>query len=172
MDQTQPKRVFNAIVIVIQGLLRVEGRININTLYLAIEFLLQRLECQQVVPVDQYIVENIILTHPMRRMVRLLWVFDENPRLQPWPVVFPNPGEFEFRVLSQRCVPLAWLIRRRLLRIRLTLSFAYLLSYTQPFVVAISANTSSRAGAGAAVICAGRCLCSTEAKLVYEEHCR
>jgi hypothetical protein len=55
----------------------------------------------------QYIVENVMLTYPVRRMVRLLWVFDENPWLQPGPVVLPNPGEFEFRVLTQRCVPLA-----------------------------------------------------------------
>src|SRR6266446_1883048 len=50
--------------------------------------------------------KNVMLTHPVRRMVRLLRVFDENPRLQPWPVAFPNPSEFEFCVLTQRCVPL------------------------------------------------------------------
>src|SRR5712691_583039 len=70
--------------------------VNINALNLPSEFLFQRLQRQQVVPVDQYVVENVLLTHPVRRMVRLLWVFDKNSRLQPWPVVFPNPGEFEF----------------------------------------------------------------------------
>src|SRR6266853_5105899 len=87
-------------------------RVNINALNLPSELLFQRLQRQQVIPVDQYVVENVMLTHPVRRMVRLPWVFDENPRLQPWPVVFPNPGEFEFHVLTQRCVPLPWLIQR------------------------------------------------------------
>ena len=41
---------------------------------------------------------------------------------------------------------------------------SFLLSYTQPLVVAISANTSSSVGAGAAMICVGRCLCVTEDK--------
>ena len=101
--------------------------VNIDTLNLPCKLLLQRFQRQQIIPMYQYVIENVMLTHPVRRMVRLLRVFDENPWLQPWPVVFPNPGEFEFRVLTQRCVLLAWLIRRRLLRIRLTLPFSCLL---------------------------------------------
>src|SRR5712691_11670724 len=94
---------FSSIVIMFQCSPSVIRRVNINALNFPRELLLQCLQRQQVVPMDQYVVENVILTHPMRRMVRLLWVFDENSRLQPWPVAFPYPGEFEFRVLTQRC---------------------------------------------------------------------
>jgi hypothetical protein len=55
--------------------------INIDTLDLPTKLLLQGLQRQQIVAVNQYIVEDVMLTHPMRRMVRLLRVFDENPRL-------------------------------------------------------------------------------------------
>ena len=44
--------------------------------------LLQRLQRQQVIPEDQPVVEEIVVRHPMRRVIRLLRVLDQDSRLQ------------------------------------------------------------------------------------------
>jgi len=51
--------VLNAIIVKLEGLLSIERRVDINTLHLPCELLLQRLERQQVVAEDQPVIENI-----------------------------------------------------------------------------------------------------------------
>ena len=61
--------------------------------------LLQRLQRQQVIPEDRPVVEEIVVRHPMRRMIRLLRDLQQTPRLQPRPLILPDPRQFEFRFL-------------------------------------------------------------------------
>src|SRR5205823_4104817 len=75
----------------------------------ASELSFERLEGKQVVPEDEAVVELVVRAHAGGGAVRLARVFEENPRLQPRPVLFADPGEFEF-LLSLRhvvipCVP-------------------------------------------------------------------
>jgi len=49
---------------------RVVRRVNENALHLSGEFLLERLKCQQVVPEDQSIVEDVRIRHAVPRVIR------------------------------------------------------------------------------------------------------
>ena len=60
------------IVVMIKRRTCVVWWINKDTSNLSCKLLLQCLQRQQIVPMYQYIVENVMLTHPVRRMVRLL----------------------------------------------------------------------------------------------------
>ncbi len=53
---------------------------------------LQRLESQQIVSEDKTVVENVVVCHSVRSVVRLFRVFKKDARLQPWLVLLPNPG--------------------------------------------------------------------------------
>ncbi len=91
---------FHSIIIVGEGTARVIGWINEDTLYFPRKLLLQRLQCQQVIAKDQPVVENVLVRHPMFRMIGLFRVFQQNARLQLGPVFFPDPGEFQFLVFA------------------------------------------------------------------------
>ncbi len=69
--------------------------INENAFDASCKLLLQRLQPQQVVTKDQSIVEDVILSNAMRRMIRKRRVFEQNPRLQPRPVLLSNPSQFK-----------------------------------------------------------------------------
>src|SRR5574337_257750 len=71
-------------------------RIDVDALHLARKLLLERLERQQVVTKDQPVVEQIAITHPLRRMIRPLRLLQQNSWLQLRPLVLADPGEFEF----------------------------------------------------------------------------
>ena len=58
-DQSQPERMFKTVIIVVERLLSIERRININALHLARIIRFQRLEREQIVAVDQHIAENV-----------------------------------------------------------------------------------------------------------------
>lgn len=72
------------------------GWINENALHLPRKLLFQSLQRQQVIAVDQPVVENILARHPVLGMIGLLRVFQQNARLQFGPVLFSDPGEFQF----------------------------------------------------------------------------
>jgi len=54
---------------------------------------------EQVVPEDQPVVEDVVLRHAMLRVIGLLRVFQQNPRLQLGPILLADPGEIEFLML-------------------------------------------------------------------------
>lgn len=87
---------FNAIIIVFKGTTSVIRRIDINTFDLAGEFLFERLERKQVVSEDEAVIEAVLVGNPMRGVVGLLAILQQDARFQLRPVLFPNPGEFEF----------------------------------------------------------------------------
>lgn len=61
-------------------------------------FLLQRFQGQQVVSVDKFVVENILVRHPVRRVVRLGRVFQQNARLKVGANILAD------QVSSRRCL--------------------------------------------------------------------
>lgn len=48
-----------------------------------------------VLPHDESVVEYVAVSDSVRDVVRLLWVLQQNVRLQLEPELLPNPGEFE-----------------------------------------------------------------------------
>jgi hypothetical protein len=70
--------------------------IDVNALDLASELLLQGFEGEEIVAKNEAVVEDVTISHSMRGMIRLFRVLQQNARLQLGPVVFANPGEFEF----------------------------------------------------------------------------
>lgn len=80
------------VVVMGKGATGVVGRVDEYTLHLAREFLLQRLQRQQVVAEDQAVIENVVFRHPVRRVIGLLRFLQQNSRLQPWSVFLPDPG--------------------------------------------------------------------------------
>lgn len=91
---------FDSVVIVLKCRLRIIRWINKHTLHLPRVFLLQRFEREQIVPEDQLVIEEVIRPDPIRGMVGLLRIFEQDARLQLGPVLLPDPGEFEFLFLG------------------------------------------------------------------------
>ena len=87
----------DAIIVVLEGAAGVVRRIYVDALHLAGEVLLQGFEGEEVVPVDEAVVEEVPVRDPVRRMMRLVRLLQQDARLQPRPVLLANPGEFEFR---------------------------------------------------------------------------
>jgi hypothetical protein len=86
----------DAVIVVLEGAAGIVRGINEDALYLAGEVLLQGLEGEEVVPVDEAVVEEVPFRDPVRRMMRLVRLLQQDARLQPRPVLLANPGEFEF----------------------------------------------------------------------------
>ena len=94
--QRQPDRMLQPVVVMGEGAAGVVRRVDEHALHLARELLLQRLQRQQVVAEDQPVVEDVVVRHPVLRVVGLLRIFQQNARLQLRPVLLADPGEFEF----------------------------------------------------------------------------
>jgi hypothetical protein len=88
--------VLKRIVVVLKGAAGVVRRVNEHALHLARKLGLQRLERQQVVALDQAVVKNIPVRHPLLGVVAAGRVLQQNARLQPGALVFADPGEFQF----------------------------------------------------------------------------
>ena len=77
----------------------VVGWIDKDALDLARELMLQRLEREQVVAKDEPIVEDVLVADaPPGVIAPAQWlrrVFEQNPRLQPRPVLLANPRQFQ-----------------------------------------------------------------------------
>ena len=91
---------FNSIVIVLERAASVVRRVNEDALDLAGELLFERFEGEQIVAKDQPVIEAILAGHPVRRVIRLHRVFQQNARLQPGPVLLPNPRQFKALLLG------------------------------------------------------------------------
>ncbi len=91
----------NPVVIVLKSLSGIKWRIDVNTLDLPRKLLLQRLQRQQVVPENQPVVELVLVSHPLRRVVRETGVFQKDAGFQLGALVLADPGEFEFRLAHE-----------------------------------------------------------------------
>jgi hypothetical protein len=57
-------------------------------------------EGEKVVPVNEAVVEEVSVRDPVRRMIRLVSLLQQDAPLQPRPVLPANPGEFEYCFLD------------------------------------------------------------------------
>jgi hypothetical protein len=87
---------FNPIIIVLKRTARVVWRVNEDTLNLAGELLFERFEGEQIVAEDEAVIEVVVVRDPLLGVIRILRVFEQDARLQPGPVLFPNPSQFQF----------------------------------------------------------------------------
>jgi hypothetical protein len=88
--------VLYAIVVMLERTTGVVRWINIDALDLAGEFLFECFESEKVVAEDETVIEPIVVGDTVLRVVRFVRILQQNPRLQLRPVLFPDPGEFEF----------------------------------------------------------------------------
>ena len=83
------------VIVVLERTPRVVWRIDEHALHLPGELLLQRLQREQVVPLNEHVVEPVAVAHPLGRVVRQRRIFHENPRFQPRPLVLANPCKLQ-----------------------------------------------------------------------------
>ena len=88
-----------AIVIVIKCGSGVVWRIYENAFDLAGKLLFKGFEREQVVAENEALIEQVVVSHAVRRVVGPLWILKQDARLQSRPALLPNPCEFEFLLL-------------------------------------------------------------------------
>src|SRR3989442_409412 len=86
----------NTVIVMCKRCAGVIRWINIDTFNLACELMFERFKGKEIIAEDEAVVEEVLVSHAVRRVVGLLWVFQQNTRLQLGPVLFANPGQFEF----------------------------------------------------------------------------
>ena len=86
-----------------ESLLSIERGVDVNAFDLSREFLLQRLQREQVVAEDQPIVEDIVVRDPMLGVIRLIQIFEQDAWLQLGPFLLADPGQFEFLFDTHFC---------------------------------------------------------------------
>jgi|688.fasta_scaffold741534_2 hypothetical protein len=84
------------VIIMFERAAGVVRRVNEDALDLAGELLFERFEGEQIVAEDKAVIEAVCVRDALLGMIRLLRVFQEDARLQPGPVLFPNPRQFQF----------------------------------------------------------------------------
>ena len=87
---------FKAVVVMLESAARVVRGIDKDALDLAGELLFQRLEGEEIVAEDEAVIEEIVVRNAMFGVMGLLGVLQQDARLQPWPVLLPDPSQFEF----------------------------------------------------------------------------
>jgi len=70
--------------------------VYIDALDLPRELLLQRFKGKEVIPKDKAIVKDIVVCDTVWSVIGFLRVFKKDARLQPRPVLLPNPCQFKF----------------------------------------------------------------------------
>jgi hypothetical protein len=101
---------FHAIFVMFEGTPGIVRGINKDALDSARKFLFEGLESEKVVPEDEPVIENIVLSQPVRRMIGLFRVLKQNPRFQLRPVLLPDPCEFEFGFMIDHYVSFKFLL--------------------------------------------------------------
>ena len=86
----------HTVVVMLESRTRIEWWIPINTLDLAGELLFERFEGEQIVAKDEPVIEAVVVRDALLGVIRLLRVFEQDARLQPGPVLLPNPSQFQF----------------------------------------------------------------------------
>ena len=84
------------IIIIIKRLLGIKWGIDIYASNFARKFMFKGFESKEVVTKNYSIIKKVFVLHPMRRMIGLLRIFQQNPRLQSRTVFFSDPGQFQF----------------------------------------------------------------------------
>jgi hypothetical protein len=86
----------NSIVVMLKRAAGIVWGINVDALDFARKFLFKRLEREQIIAQNQFVVEKVVICDTVLGVIRLLRVFQQDARLQPGPVLLPDPGQFEF----------------------------------------------------------------------------
>jgi hypothetical protein len=86
---------FKTIVVMFERASSVVWWIDKDALDLPCKLLLQRLEGEEIISKDKAVVEYIVVCDSVWGVIRSFRVFKKDARLQPWPVLLPNPGQFE-----------------------------------------------------------------------------
>ena len=98
-DQREPQRMLNPVIVMLERAAGVVRRVNVDALDLAGELLFERFEGEEIVAEDEAVIEEVVIRDAVLGVIRLLRVFEQDAWLQPWPVLLPNPGQFEFLLL-------------------------------------------------------------------------
>src|SRR5262245_50973719 len=86
----------NTIVVVFKRATCIVRWVDEDTLNLAGEFLFEGFKGKKVVAEDEAVIEQVAVSHAVRRVIGLLWILEQDARLQPGPVLFPDPSKFKF----------------------------------------------------------------------------
>lgn len=98
-NQRQPKRVLHSVIIMLKCASGIIRRINKHAFHLARELLFERFEREKIVPENKPVIKQVVVRHAVLCVVGFGVVRNKNTRLQPRPVLFPDPSEFEFGFL-------------------------------------------------------------------------
>src|SRR5580704_9139913 len=97
-----------SIVVMFERAAGVIGRIDEHALDTSSKLLLQRLQGQKIVAENEPVIENVVIGHSMRGVVGLPAILEQNPRLQPRPILLAYPRQLELLLLAHRsATPLA-----------------------------------------------------------------
>ena len=92
----------NPIIVMTERRSRIVRRVDENTFDLTGELLFECFEGEEVVTEDETVIEKVVISHAVRRVIGLFRVFEQDTRLKPGPVLLPDPGEFEFGFVTHR----------------------------------------------------------------------
>ena len=87
---------FEPIIIVVKCLTCIVRRVNIDALDLARELLFECFESKEIVPENETIIENVVVSNLVLGVIRLLGIFQQYTWLQLGPISFANPCQFQF----------------------------------------------------------------------------
>ncbi len=102
---------FNSIIVMLKRAAGVVRWVNEDALNLAGELLLKRLQREQIVAKNKFVIEKVIVRDAMLRVMRFCRVFQQNTRLKLWSVLFPNPRQFQL-CFSGHVVFESWSMRQ------------------------------------------------------------
>jgi hypothetical protein len=91
--------VLHTVIVVVKRATRVVRRINEDAFDLARQLLFKRLEGEEVVSENKPVIEQVVVGDTVLGVIRPLRILQQNPRLQPRPVLLADPGEFQFALM-------------------------------------------------------------------------
>lgn len=89
----------NPVIVVCERATSVIRRVDEDALDLAGELLFEGFKGKQVVAEDKSVVEQIVVGYTVLRVIGLFHIFKKDTGLQLWPVLLPNPHQFQFLLL-------------------------------------------------------------------------
>jgi len=91
----------HSVIVMLKGRTRIVWWVDVDALDFPRELLLQRLEGEEVIPENKTVVEDIVVCDAVQSVVRFIRFFKKDARLQSWPILLPNPGQFKFGLFTQ-----------------------------------------------------------------------
>lgn len=91
---------FHPVIIMLERAAGIIRRVDKDAFHLTGEVLFEGFEGKEVVAEDEPIIKQVGVRHPVFGVMRFCVIGDEDTRLQPRPVLFPDPSEFEFGFLG------------------------------------------------------------------------